>query len=282
MNFQNLPRSNKVVKKVFVPKRGAFSFFDYQQIEPRLFAYYCAKGLGDDEPARWFREGRDFYKEIAAQVFQKPASAIDDAERQDGKVWFLMSLYSAGPKKIALETGMKLSDAKAFYVQFHEGLPQIKALSNPPPQSQGGWREYEPGLIERVLQRRKYITTPWGRQLHPEEWGAHKMLNKLIQGSAADLMKLALVNVYAWQNDPTRPYQGSIASRMVLTVHDELDIDGPEDELELLHEVIPPLMGSEIIEAVVPLGVDHEVSVTNMADKVSYDEWKETAWQSAK
>lgn len=277
MNFQNLPRTNKVVKRVFIPKRGAFSFFDYQQIEPRLFAFYCAKGLGDERPANWFREGRDFYKEIAGQVYEKSADLITDEERQQGKVWFLMSLYTAGPKKLAAETGMTYKDAKAFYLQFHERLPQIKSLSNPPPQSPGGWRSYEPGLIERTLKRRDHIKTPWGRHLHPEQWGEHKMLNKLIQGSAADLMKLALVSVGRWQRDPARPYQGALASRMVLTVHDEIVFDGPPDEVDALHDAIPTLMGSDIIEAVVPLGVDHEVSVTNMADKIGYDEWKETA-----
>lgn len=262
-----------VVRRAFVPKRGAFSAFDYQQIEPRLFGYYVSKGLGDTTVADWFREGRDFYKEIAGRVYAKAADEVTDAERQQGKVWFLMTLYSAGPRKISEATGMPYAEAKAFYLQFHERFPQIKALSNPPPPN---WRaDYVPGMIERTLKRRSYLKTPWGRHLHPEQWGEHKMLNKLIQGSAADLMKLAIIRVNQALLDEAE-------SRLVLTVHDELVIDGPESEIDLLHEHVPRLMTSvpEITE-VVPLGVDHEVSLTNLAEKISYETWKESVARTA-
>jgi DNA polymerase-1 len=277
MNFQNIPARDPeaaaVVRRAFIPKRGAFSAFDYQQIEPRLFAYYVSRGLGDDTLADWFREGRDFYREIAAKVYGKPADQVTDEERQEGKVWYLMILYSAGPKKIAAEIGMPYSEAKEFYLQFHEGLPQIKMLSNPPPQSARGWHDYQPGLIERTLKNRKYLKTPWGRHLHPEQWGEHKMMNKLIQGSAADLMKLAIVKTAAHLRG--LPFE----SRMVLTVHDELVLDGPVGEIPLLHTNIPELMIDDEINAVVPLGVDHEISTTNLAEKVSYETWKEIHWQ---
>lgn len=273
MNFQNVPARNAeqadAIRRAIVPKRGAFSAFDYQQIEPRMFAYYVAKGLNDPTVADWFREGRDFYMEIAGLVYGKPADEVTKEERQEGKVWYLMILYSAGPKKIALETGMSLKDARAFYLQFHENLPWIKRLSNPPPSGARGWHDYQPGLIERVVKNRGYIKTPWGRRLHPEQWGEHKMLNKLIQGSSADLMKQAISQVANWARGP-------IESRLVLTVHDELVLDGPESEIELLNAVVPGLMIDDAINAVVPLGVDHEISVANLAEKVSYEEWKES------
>lgn len=280
MNYQNVPRDNKVVKRAFLPKHGVFSWFDYSQIEPRLFAFYAAKGLGDPTIADWYREGRDVYREIAARVFKRPSDTITDDERQLGKVWFLMSLYGAGPRKMAAEIGMSHAEAKQFYLAFHEGLPQIKGLSNPPPQSAGGWKHYEPGLIERTLQRRGYLRTPWGRRLRPEQYGEHKMLNKLIQGSAADLMKLSLNRVAA-ELRGTRQlndlFVGRWHSRMVLTVHDEIGLDGPADEVEALHEVVPALMADyPIITEFVPVEVDHEVSPETWAEKLSYEDWKET------
>jgi DNA polymerase-1 len=235
-----------------------------------MFAYYVAKGLGDTTVADWFREGRDFYLEIAGKVYEKEPSLVTKDERQEGKVWYLMILYSAGPKKIALETGMSLKDAREFYIQFHESLPWIKQLSNPPPTGARGWHDYEPGLIERVLKNRGYLKTPFGRRLHPEQWGEHKMLNKLIQGSSADLMKLAIVKTARYIRE-----MPAAQSRLVLTVHDELVLDGPEHEIPALNDTVLQLMIDDAINAVVPLGVEHEISTTNLAEKESYEEWRE-------
>jgi DNA polymerase-1 len=269
MNWQNLPRDDGTVKRAVVPKRGAFSAFDYSQIEPRLFAYFVAKGLGDSTIADWYREGRDVYVEIASRAYGKPAADITPAERQNGKVYFLMSLYGAGPKKIGASLDISYAEAKDFYLAFHEGLPQIKRLSNPRPQSERAMHYWTPGLVERTLRKRGYLKTPWGRHLHPEKWGEHKLLNKLIQGSAADLMKASIVRVHR----AVREQQP--ASRPVATIHDELLFDGPVDELPLLHAEIPPLMTLEPwLTDVVPITVDHEVMLTNWAEKLSYDDWR--------
>ncbi|MCZ2111135.1 MAG: hypothetical protein LC118_16450 [Dehalococcoidia bacterium] len=248
---------------------------DYSQIEPRIFAYFVAKGLGDTTIADWYREGRDVYREIAGRAYGKPADEITEEERDNGKLWFLMTLYSAGPKKIALEQKIPYAEAKEFYLAFHEGLPQIKALSNPRPQSEAAMRHWKPGLIETTLKRRRYLTTPWGRHLHPEKWGEHKMLNKLIQGSAADMMKHALLRVDRWQREQT---SYGLRSRMVATIHDEILFDGPVTEVEELHSNIPFLMADEPwLTEVVPIKVDHEVYTTSWAEKQKYEAWRESA-----
>lgn len=243
---------------------------DYSQVEPRLFAYFAAVGLRDDTIAQWYREGRDVYVEIAARATGKRPEDITPEERQNGKVWFLMSLYGAGPRKVSATIGMPYAEALEFYKSFHAGLPQIRALSNPPPRSSGGWHHYEPGLIERTIKKRGYLKTMWGRHIHVPEYGEHKLLNTLIQGSAADLMKASLLNVDRWIRE------AGIESRMVSVVHDEIILDGPESEIDLLHEAIPPLMRDGRITEVIPLDIDHEVSTSNWAEKTSYDEWKES------
>ena len=285
MNFQNIPRDLKLVKQAFLPKRGALSEFDYSQIEPRYFGYFTAKGLRDETVATWYREGRDVYREIASAVYGRPSAEITDEERQQGKVWFLMSLYGAGPKKVAETVGMSYSDAKAFYLQFHDGLPQIKRLSNPKPQSERAMRFWQPGLIEQTYQRRGFLKTPHGRHLHAEQWGEHKLLNKLIQGSAADLMKAALIRVDDWLREghvaPVSPGNKFVSrkyleSRMVSTIHDSILFDGPVHELPILHERVPELMREDFLTEVIPIEVDHEVSTTTWADKINYDEWLAT------
>lgn len=256
------------MKRAVVPKRGAFSFFDYSQIEPRLFGFYTAK-MGDTTVADWYREGRDVYVEIAARALRKSPESVTPEERQDGKVWFLMSLYGAGPKKVATELGIPYAEAREFYLAFHEGLPQIKALSNPKPQNPKHMRHWVPGAIERTLAKRGYLKTLHGMHLHPEQYGEHKLLNKLIQGSAAGLMKASLLRIDDWSREQR------IESRMVSVIHDESIFDGPESEIELLHEHVPALMREQRITDVIPIEIDHEVSTTSWAEKIEYDEWKE-------
>ena len=257
-----------MVKRAILPKRGALSWFDYSQIEPRLFGYFTAK-LGDDSVAQWYREGRDVYVEIASRALNKSPESITDDERSSGKIWFLMTLYSAGPRKVSESLGIPYKEALQFYKDFHAGLPQIRMMSNPPPRT--ARRDYEPGAIERIYTRRGYLKTPWGRHLHAEQYGEHKLLNKLIQGSAADLMKQALIKVDAWIRST------DLESRMVLTIHDEIGIDGPEHELPILYEHVPALMADfPFITEVIPIEVDHEISLASWAEKITYEEWLAT------
>jgi DNA polymerase I-like protein with 3'-5' exonuclease and polymerase domains len=271
VNLQAIPRDSGVVKRVFVPKLEAFSFFDYVQVEPRVFAYFAAR-LGDDTIAGWYREGRDVYREIAARVLAKSVERVTESERQQGKVWFLMSLYGAGPKAIAEQTGMRPEQARAFYREFHERLPQIRMLSNPRPRNDHALRSWQPGAIERQVARRGYLRNPWGRHLHPEPGGEYKLLNTLIQSSAADLMKSALRAVDHWL------ITERLGTHMVSVIHDELIFDGTIAELPLLHQHVPGLMTAPDdtaaeINTIVAITVSHDVSTTNWAEKIAYQAW---------
>lgn len=259
------------MKPAFLSVRGALSEFDFSQIEPRIFGYYVARALKDDTIVTWYREGRDVYQEIASAVYSKPSEEITKEERQQGKVWFLMSLYGAGPKKIAAEVDMTVSEAKKFYLQFHEGLPQIKRLSNPKPKSDRAMKHWKPGAIERIYAKRGYLKTPDGVHLHAEPFGEFKLLNKLIQGTAARVQKHAMIAVDEWvYSNP------EIESRLVSQVHDSFMFDGPVHEVPLLHERIPELLRPDWLTEVIPVDVDHEVSTTTWADKIPYDEWLAT------
>jgi DNA polymerase-1 len=148
-----------------------------------------------------------------------------------------------------------MAQAKKIVSTFHENWPAVRALQD---------------SVISTHNRRGYVKTPWGRHLHAEEFGEHKLLNKLIQGSAADLMKWALLNVDDWiRSDP------DLRSRMVSVVHDEIIFDGPEDEIDWLHEEVPKLMRPDFLHNVIPIDVDHEVSVTNWGEKIGYTDWKE-------
>lgn len=273
MNFQNIPQGLDDVKRAFVPKQGAFSFFDYQKIEPRLLAYFLAvaPNIHDTSLADAVKAGKDLYREIVAPMFGKTPAELTEAEYKRGKIQFLSLMYGGGVNTIMEQFGItSRKEAKGIITGFREAWPSIVDLQD---------------SLLATVQSRGFIRTPWGRHLHLEQYGEHKLLNKLIQGSAADLMKASLVKIDRWLAEahisegylPVGAPYGStsrlVQSHMVSVIHDEIIFDGPESEIELLHIHIPRLMDDERISAVVPIGVDHEVSTTNWAEKSDYEEW---------
>ena len=245
-----------MVKKAFVPKLGAFSYFDYKQIEPRLLAYFLAK-VGDTQLADRLQEGLDPYTAIVAHLYSKAPEDLTDNERQTGKILFLSLMYGGGGRTVMNQFDVSYPEAKRMIKQFHAAWPGVRRLQD---------------LCAGQAERKGYIKTPWGRHLHPEEFGEHKLLNKLIQGSAADLMKAALLETDGWLT-----LNDAIESHMVSVVHDEIQFDGPLDEAAILHDEVPHLMcaadptTAEIGE-VIPILVDHDVSTTNWAEKQPYEE----------
>jgi DNA polymerase-1 len=259
MNFQNIPRDDKVVKRAFVPRPGnVFHMFDFQKIEPCLLAYFAAK-KGDPSLAAKIRDGYDPYVAILSAMY---GDDITPEQRTEGKILFLSLMYGGGARTIMLQFNISQAEAKAMIREFHKSLPVVRRLQD--------------GVVA-TAQARGYIRTPWGRHLHLEEYGEHKLLNKLIQGSAAHLMKRAMIFVDdALQGAVTEWGVGNIMGLSV--VHDEIILEGPHSEAKRMHEAIPYLMttvacGDTDIMDVVPIRVDHEVAVTSMADKRDYAEY---------
>lgn len=252
MNYQNIPRDDYVVKTAFVPRPGnVFHCFDYKQIEPRLLAYFASRA-GDDSLAQRIREGIDPYTSILLPIYGED---ITDSQRQEGKILFLSLMYGGGVRTVKAQFGLSDKEARALINKFHAGLPIVRVLQD--------------GVV-RTANRRGYIKTPWGRHLHLEEYGEHKLLNKLVQGSAAHLMKRAMIRVDKFAQD----HPGLL---LLSVVHDEIQLEAPHDMGSLLHEWVPTLMttesaGNDICD-IIPIQVDHEVAVTSLADKRAYEEY---------
>ena len=245
MNFQNIPRTNKDVKRALVPKLDAFLFFDYKQIEPRFLAYFM-DSIGDDGLASKLRDGDDTYTAIISQYYGR--EEITEEERQLGKRLFLSLMYGGGTPTVIKQFGVDYPVAKRMTDQFHAAWPGIRKLQK---------------MIDNVYTSRGYIVTPWGRHLHPEF--AHKRLNALIQGSAADLMRYALLNVSEMLRDRT------FDSHIVSVIHDEIVIDATLEEIPFLVRDVPKMMDYAPVSSVVPILTDTEWSTTSWADKVNYD-----------
>lgn len=245
MNVQNIPRSQKDVKRGFVPKLDAFLFFDYKAIEVRLLAYYLARAIGDNTLASEINTGADPHRITAQGLYNR--EDISDEERQVGKTLNFSIIYGGGTPTIMRQLGVPFKEARRLLKAYHDTRPGIKALNE---------------NIAQTLEARGYITSLYGRRLHVLE--AHKALNALIQGSAADLMRDSVVRVNQVLYD-------NYATHIVNIVHDEIILDADKNEIKQLVSVIPPLMGNKNVEQFVNIETDCEISYTNWADKEQYN-----------
>lgn len=264
MNYQNIPRKDKVVKRAFKSKfdDGVLTFFDFGQIEARLAAMFMSQ-LGWDRLRQDIIKGVDVHRRMAALIYGVAEKDVTEQMRDRAKTGFFGMLYGAGAKRFAEilnasgpaswkeHTGKQVTQTKAREIvsDFREAMPGLEILAE---------------ACQRRAKNPGYLTTPWGRELRPEEWGEHKLPNALIQGTAADLMKQALVNVGRWRK--TSP----LTSQPVSVIHDEIIFDGPFSELATLAVEIPPLMEDERISKIIPVVVEVEFSTSTWADK---EEW---------
>lgn len=245
MNIQNIPRKDKVVKASFKPKQDAFLFFDYSQIELVLLAYYMA-AIGDTSMVEAICSGKDLHVESAKGALNK--SSVTEEERQVvGKTLNYSMVYGGGRPTLMRQLGITFPEADSLLSNYHARWPGIKMVQ---------------AAIESRIKERGYITTLWGRHLHPES--QHKALNALVQGCAADLMKVGLLKVHKHlQEQETQAH-------LVLTIHDELVLDSTEAEIPSLAVAVPSLMDYAPVSEVVPIQVECEISRTTWAEKELY------------
>lgn len=244
MNVQNIPRSQKDVKRAFVPKFDAFLFFDYKAIEVRLLAYYLARGISDHSLANEINNGSDPHLVTAQGLYNQ--ERVDDEQRQVGKTLNFSIIYGGGAPTIMRQLSVDFKEAKRLLGAYHTTRPGIKILNE---------------QIAQTIQQKGYITNLYGRRLHVES--EHKALNALIQGSAADLMRESVVRV-------SNLLDAKYATHIVNIVHDEIILDAVTSEISSLVNTIPNLMGNKTVEKFVSIETDCEISTTNWAEKEAY------------
>ena len=245
INVQNIPRSQKDVKRAFVPKFDAFLFFDYKAIEVRLLAYYLARGINDRSLANEINAGADPHLVTAQGLYS--SERITDDQRQVGKTLNFSIIYGGGAPTIMRQLGVEYKEAKRLLKAYHETRPGIALLNE---------------QISETLDTRGYMSNLYGRRLHVDEH--HKALNALIQGSAADLMRDSVVRVDKFLST-------KFASHIVNIVHDEIIIDADKNEVNHIVTHVPLLMGNKTVEQFVRISTDCEISYTNWAEKEEYN-----------
>lgn len=260
MNFQNIPRQDKVVKAAFQPKLDAFLSFDYKAIEYRMLAYYLAAQLGDTQMADNFKAGLDPHTETARLMLDIPDRPLTDAERQVGKVGNFSIIFLGGIPTIMRQLGCDAKRAKYLLQKLRDGMPGIALIQQ--------------GIREALEERRSrdepngYVLSISGRHLHPkpgEKDPSRLLLNGLIQGGAAEIMRRGLREVHH------NLHEQGFTAHAVNVVHDEVLLDAPKDELERLADVVPSWLRDDVVDPIVPVEVDIEVSYTTWADKEKFE-----------
>jgi DNA polymerase-1 len=245
-NLQNIPiRSpeGRRIRAAFVAGEPGWKLLaaDYSQVELRILAHLCE----DEALCEAFRQDLDVHRATAARVFGLPIDDVTPELRSRAKAINFGIVYGMGPGRLARDTGLTQDEARAFIASYFESYPKIKAYLD-------GCVEHarQHGFVETVLGRQRQLgAIRAARRL--ERANAERMaLNTPIQGSAADIIKLAMLRV------DERLKREGLAARMLLQVHDELLFEAPEAELDQLEALV-----REEMEQAFPLRVPLKVDV---------------------
>jgi DNA polymerase-1 len=253
-NLQNIPirsEEGREIRSAFLPGEPGWLLFaaDYSQIELRVLAHYS----GDEALQRAFREDRDVHTQVAAEVYDVPAEAVTREMRRNAKAVNFGVIYGQSPFGLAKALNIAQEEAARFINTYFARYSGVTAFIR---QTLVECRKR--GYVETILGRRrpvhgvrdlKQVKDPHQRTL-PERIA----INTVIQGSAADLIKQAMILVYR------RLRRENLRARMLLQIHDELVLEVPPDELDRLQAIVVEEM-SAAGNLAVPLKVDFKTGV---------------------
>ncbi len=243
-NLQNIPTRfelGKRVRKVFKPEEGKIYIdSDYSQIELRVLAHISE----DEHMIEAFQEGQDIHKQAASKVFKTPIKEVTKEQRSDAKAVNFGIVYGISDFGLGEQLGISRKKAKEYITEYLEQYAGIKAFMEGITK-----KATEEGYVETLFHRRRYIPELKSSNYMVRQFGARAAMNTPIQGTAADIMKIAMIKVY--QEIQKRRLQ----SKIVLQVHDEMMIEALEEEKEEVREILKQSMETAI-SLTVPLIAD--------------------------
>ena len=244
-NLQNIPIRNdfgKEIRKLFCSKYGVFVGADYSQIELRLLAAFSL----DDNLLQSFKSGEDIHTRVASEIMNVPKEMVNDNMRRMAKAVNFGIIY--GISDFGLSQNVNLSVKKAHeYIQLYfERFPKIKSyLDGCVNQARSC------GYVTTLTGRRRQIPEIKSQNFNLRAFGERAAMNMPLQGSAADIMKIAMLKV----DEAIR--RAGLKSKIVLQIHDELIVDCYEDEAEQVKEILVHEM-EHAVELACPLTVEAE------------------------
>ena len=243
-NLQNIPirrELGKDIRRGFIPRSGwQLLAADYSQIELRLLAHLS----GDEAFVAAFRAGGDIHRQTASVIFEVPLDDVTSEMRARAKTINFATIYGQGAHALSRQLRIEHAEAKAFIETYFERFAGVRrwldrAVSD----------ARERGYVETLFNRRRYIPEIHDRNFNTRSFGERLAQNSPIQGSAADLIKMAMIRVQAALTKEV------MAARMLLQVHDELVFEVPPDEEAALRALVDREM-TTAVTLDVPLVVD--------------------------
>jgi DNA polymerase-1 len=244
-NLQNIPirtERGREVRKAFIPRNENYVLLaaDYSQIELRIIA-----ALSQEETMmNAFKNGEDIHASTASKVFNVAIKDVTREQRSNAKTVNFGIIYGVSAFGLSNQTNLTRSEAKELIDTYYETYPKLKAYMS----SLVDFAR-ENGYVETVLNRRRYLKDINSRNAVVRGAAERNAVNAPIQGSAADIIKLAMINIHK------RFEQENFKSKMILQVHDELVFDAHKDELEIIKPIIKHEMENAFLMTV-PLDVE--------------------------
>jgi len=256
-NLQNIPvrtEEGRKIRRAFVAERGRkLISLDYSQIELRIVAHVA----GVDALRVAFREGQDIHAMTASQVFGVPEEGMDPMVRRKAKAINFGIIYGISPFGLARQLGIEQGEARAYIDAYFEKYPGIRDYMD---EMKADCRKH--GRVETLYGRRIHIPTIADKNPARRNFAERQAINAPIQGSAADIIKRAMIRV------PKALADAKLSSVMLLQVHDELLFEAPEKEADRTVEVVRAVMegaAGPALDLSVPLTVDAGIA-DNWAD----------------
>lgn len=250
-NLQNIPirlEEGRKIRQAFVPSEEGWVIFaaDYSQIELRVLAHIA----GDEKLIQAFKDDMDIHTKTAMEVFHVDRDEVTPNMRRQAKAVNFGIVYGISDYGLSQNLGISRKEAGKFIERYLNSYPGVKEYMEDIIHS-----AKQKGYVTTLLQRRRYIPEITSRNFNLRSFAERTAMNTPIQGSAADIIKKAMIDMDEALKDK------GLKSRLLLQVHDELIFETPEEEIDILKELVPLVM-ENAIELNVPLKVDYAYGPT--------------------
>ncbi|MEK5340030.1 DNA polymerase I [Weizmannia sp. FSL W8-1119] len=244
-NLQNIPirmEEGRKIRQAFVPSEEGWLIFssDYSQVELRVLAHIS----GDEKLIEAFREGMDIHTKTAMEVFHVKAEEVTPEMRRQAKAVNFGIVYGISDYGLSQNLGITRKEAGEFIKRYFASYPRVKEYMDETVRE-----AKQKGYVSTLLKRRRYLPEITSRNFNLRSFAERTAMNTPIQGSAADIIKKAMIDM------AKRLKKEKLRARLLLQVHDELIFEAPEEEIEVLKEIVPEVM-EHAVDLAAPLKVD--------------------------
>ena len=247
-NLQNIPIRSEIgrnIRKAFIPDEGnMFVAADYSQVELRMLAHLS----GDEALIHAFIDGQDIHKAVASEVFGTAIDDISDQQRSAAKAVNFGIVYGITSWGLARQLGCDVDRATAIIDDYKSNFSGIQSFLD-----QCTKQAIEYGYVETIMHRRRHIYAIDSSNPQQQALAKRVAINSVVQGSAADLIKIAMINV---QRDLQSKFEGA---RLLLQIHDELVVEVPKENAEPVRDFLVDVMESAM-ELDVPIVADASIA----------------------